>query len=98
MEFNFSEWLKVSKLSKRFNFHFFGWGGNLEKNSPNLVKALQYASNIGSKIIIVGRDGGYTKKVANTCLVIPTINDKNITPHTEAFQAVIWHYWYPIQN
>ena len=90
----FSEWLKVSKLSKRdLIFIFSVGGGNLEKNiSPNLVKALQYASNIGSKIIgIVGRDGGYTKKVANTCLVIPTINHKNITPHTEAFQAVIWH-------
>jgi len=90
----FSEWLKVSKLSKRdLIFIFSVGGGNLEKNiSPNLVKALQYASNIGSKIVgVVGRDGGYTKKVANTCLVIPTINDKNITPHTEAFQAVIWH-------
>ena len=90
----FSEWLKVSKLSKRdLIFIFSVGGGNLEKNiSPNLVKALQYAGNIGSKIVgIVGRDGGYTKKVANTCLVIPTINDKNITPHTEAFQAVIWH-------
>ena len=90
----FSEWLKVSKLSKRdLIFIFSVGGGNLEKNiSPNLVKALQYASNIGSKIVgIVGRDGGYTKKVANTCLVVPTINDKNITPHTEAFQAVIWH-------
>ena len=90
----FSEWLKVSQLSKRdLIFIFSVGGGNLEKNiSPNLVKALQYATNIGSKIVgIVGRDGGYTKKVANTCLVIPTINDKNITPHTEAFQAVIWH-------
>ena len=90
----FSEWLKVSKLSKRdLIFIFSVGGGNLEKNiSPNLVKALQYAGNIGSKIVgIVGRDGGYTKKVANTCLVVPTINDKNITPHTEAFQAVIWH-------
>ena len=90
----FSEWLKVSKLSKRdLIFIFSVGGGNLEKNiSPNLVKALQYASNIGSKIVgVVGRDGGYTKKVANTCLVVPTINDKNITPHTEAFQAVIWH-------
>jgi D-sedoheptulose 7-phosphate isomerase len=68
-------------------------GGNAEKNvSVNLVKALRYAKDIGSKIIgIVGRDGGYTANVADACVIIPTINEKTITPQTEAFQAVIWH-------
>ena len=68
-------------------------GGNLEKNvSPNLVSALQYAKEIGTKILgIVGRDGGYTVQVADACVLIPTINAENITPHTEAFQSVIWH-------
>jgi D-sedoheptulose 7-phosphate isomerase len=68
-------------------------GGNLEEQvSPNLVKALQYAKSVGSKIIgIVGRDGGYTAKVADACVIIPTVNAVHVTPHSEAFQAVIWH-------
>jgi D-sedoheptulose 7-phosphate isomerase len=68
-------------------------GGSLEKNvSPNLVTALQFAIEVGTRIIgIVGRDGGYTAKVANACLIIPTINPDHITPHAEAFQAVVWH-------
>jgi D-glycero-D-manno-heptose 1,7-bisphosphate phosphatase len=68
-------------------------GGDLEKNvSPNLVAALQYAKRVGAKILgIVGRDGGHTAKVADVCIVIPTVNPAHITPHTEAFQAVVWH-------
>jgi D-sedoheptulose 7-phosphate isomerase len=68
-------------------------GGDLERNiSPNLVRALQYAKEVGSTICgIVGRDGGYTAKVADACLVVPTVNPLTVTPHTEAFQAVVWH-------
>ena len=90
----FSEWLKVSNLNaKDLIFVFSVGGGNIEKNiSPNLVEALKYGKSIGCKIIgVVGRDGGYTSKVANACVIIPTVNEKTITPHTEAFQAVVWH-------
>lgn len=90
----FEPWLKLSKLNpKDAIFIFSVGGGNLEKNiSPNLVNALNLAKSVGSKIIgIVGRDGGYTVKVADACVIIPTVNTKTITPHTEAFQAVIWH-------
>lgn len=90
----FVEWLKISKLnSKDMLFIFSVGGGNLEKNiSPNLVEALKLAKSIGSKVIgVVGRDGGYTAKVADSCLIIPTVNPENVTPHSEAFQAVIWH-------
>ena len=68
-------------------------GGNLEKNvSPNLVSALQFAKEIGATILgIVGRDGGYTARVADACVIIPTVNPANVTPHSEAFQAVVWH-------
>lgn len=90
----FVEWLKVSKLSaKDCLFVLSVGGGNLEKNiSPNLVEALKLAKNIGSKVVgVVGRDGGYTAKVADACVIVPTVNPENITPHSEAFQAVIWH-------
>ncbi len=90
----FSEWLKVSKLNpKDMVFIFSVGGGNLEKNvSPNLVSALQLAKEVGAQIIgIVGRDGGYTAKVADACAIVPTVNPDTITPHAEAFQAVIWH-------
>jgi len=90
----FVEWLKVSKLSKKdMLFIFSVGGGNLEKNvSPNLVEALKFAKSVGSVIIgIVGRDGGYTAKVADACLIVPTVNSNNVTPHSEAFQAVVWH-------
>jgi D-sedoheptulose 7-phosphate isomerase len=68
-------------------------GGNLEKNvSPNLVEALKYAKEVGAGILgIVGRDGGFTAKVADACVVVPTVNPDATTPHTEAFQAVVWH-------
>lgn len=90
----FVEWLKTSKLlAKDMLFIFSVGGGNLEKNiSPNLVEALKYGKSIGTKITgVVGRDGGYTAQVADACLIVPTVNSENITPHSEAFQAVIWH-------
>jgi D-sedoheptulose 7-phosphate isomerase len=90
----FESWLKISKLnSKDLIFIFSVGGGSLERNiSPNLVLALQYAKKVGSKITgVVGRDGGYTAQVADACVIIPTVNLENITPHTEAFQAVVWH-------
>ena len=90
----FVEWLKTSKLrASDAVFVFSVGGGNLEKNiSPNLVAALKFAKTVGAKITgIVGRDGGYTAQVADACLVIPTVNIETITPHSEAFQAVVWH-------
>ena len=90
----FIEWLKISKLSKTDAIFVMSvGGGNLEKNiSPNLVKALEYGKTVGCKILgIVGRDGGYTAKVADSFVIIPTVSSASITPHTEAFQAVIWH-------
>jgi D-sedoheptulose 7-phosphate isomerase len=90
----FVSWLRVSRLSARdCVFVFSVGGGDLEKNvSPNLVLALQYAKQVGAKIVgVVGRDGGYTAKVADACVIVPTVNSETITPHSEAFQAIIWH-------
>ena len=90
----FVNWLKGSRLGARdMVFVFSVGGGDLERNiSPNLVRALQYAREIGARICgIVGRDGGYTRTVADACMVVPTVNPATVTPHTEAFQAVIWH-------
>ena len=90
----FSEWLKVSRLSSSDAvFVMSVGGGNREKNiSPNLVLALEHAKEVGATILgIVGRDGGYTAKVGDAVIVIPTINADAVTPHTEAFQAVVWH-------
>lgn len=90
----FVEWLKTSKLSaKDALFILSVGGGNLEKNiSPNLVEALKYAKNVGARVTgVVGRDGGYTAQVADACVIVPTVNPDTITPHSEAFQAVIWH-------
>ena len=90
----FVEWLKVSRLTaKDALFIFSVGGGNLEKNvSPNLVEALKYARTIGARVAgVVGRDGGYTAQVADACVIVPTVNPETITPHSEAFQAVIWH-------
>ncbi|MCX6253822.1 MAG: SIS domain-containing protein [Bacteroidia bacterium] len=90
----FCEWLKTSKLTEKDALFILSvGGGNLDKNiSPNLVKALQLAKERHSKIIgIVGRDGGYTAKVADAAVIIPIVNPDSITPHTEAFQSVIWH-------
>jgi D-sedoheptulose 7-phosphate isomerase len=90
----FVEWLKISDLkSKDLIFIFSVGGGSIEKNiSTNLVEALKFAKSVNANIVgVVGRDGGYTAKVSNNCVIIPTVNESNITPHTEAFQAVIWH-------
>jgi len=90
----FEPWLKLSKLNPRDAVFIFSvGGGNLAKNiSPNLVNALKYAKQVGAKITgVVGRDGGYTAQTADACVIIPTVNPENITPHSEAFQAVIWH-------
>ena len=90
----FVAWLKGSRLRKDDAvFVLSVGGGSLEKNiSPNLVRALQYAGEIGAAILgIVGRDGGYTRQVADACVVIPTVNAETVTPHSEAFQAVVWH-------
>jgi D-sedoheptulose 7-phosphate isomerase len=90
----FVEWLKTSRLqAKDAVFVFSVGGGNIEKNvSPNLVLALQLAKSVGAKVTgVVGRDGGYTAKVADACVIVPTVNNETITPHSEAFQAVIWH-------
>jgi D-sedoheptulose 7-phosphate isomerase len=90
----FVEWLKTSRLSPRDGIVVFSvGGGNLEKNiSPNLVTALQYAKSVGARITgVVGRDGGYTAQAADACVIIPTVNADTITPHSEAFQAVVWH-------
>ena len=90
----FVEWLKISHLGpKDALFILSVGGGDLEKNiSPNLVEALKLAKTVGAKVTgIVGRDGGYTAKVADVCVVSPTVNPETITPHSEAFQAVVWH-------
>jgi D-sedoheptulose 7-phosphate isomerase len=90
----FEAWLKVSRLQANDLVLVFSvGGGNVEKNiSPNLVAALQYAKSVKAKIVgVVGRDGGFTAKAADVCIIIPTVNAAHITPHTEAFQAVVWH-------
>jgi D-sedoheptulose 7-phosphate isomerase len=90
----FVEWLRVSRLTSRDCLLVFSvGGGNLEKNvSPNLVLALRFARETGARILgIVGKDGGYTAQVADARVLVPTVNPQNITPHAEAFQAVIWH-------
>lgn len=90
----FVEWLRISKLQpKDALFIFSVGGGNLEKNiSPNLVEAIKLAKSIGAKVTgVVGRDGGYTAQAADVCVMVPTVNPETITPHSEAFQAVVWH-------
>jgi D-sedoheptulose 7-phosphate isomerase len=90
----FEAWLKVSRLKPEDTLLVFSvGGGNMEKNvSPNLVAALQFARHVGAKITgIVGRDGGFTATVADACVIVPTVNALHITPHSEAFQAVVWH-------
>ena len=90
----FAEWLRGSRLRKEDALLILSvGGGNLEKNvSPNLVEALKLAKERGATILgIVGRDGGYTAQVADIAIIVPTVNPATITPHSEAFQAVIWH-------
>jgi len=89
-----SEWLKGSRLNGKDGLLIFSvGGGNLEKNvSPNLVSAIHLAKQVGASVVgIVGRDGGYTAKEANACVIVPTVNPDHVTPHSEAFQAVVWH-------
>jgi len=90
----FVNWLKQSRLGQNdCVFVFSVGGGNLEKNiSVNLVRAIEYARESGAKILgVVGRDGGYTGKMADACVLVPPVNSDTVTPHTESFQAVIWH-------
>jgi len=90
----FVEWLRGSRLRKEDGIFVFSvGGGNLAKNiSPNLVSALQLAREVGATVVgVVARDGGHTKEVADACVLIPTVNEGNITPRAEAFQGVIWH-------
>lgn len=90
----FANWLRGSFLRSEDAVMVFSvGGGSTEKNiSQNLVEALKYAKSVGAKVVgIVGRDGGYTKQVADACVVVPTVNASNVTPHTESFQAVVWH-------
>lgn len=90
----FSNWLKISNLSKNDAIMVFSvGGGNIEKNvSVNIVKALEYAKEVGTITLgIVSRDGGYTKKVADCCILIPVISDETITPFAESFQGLLWH-------
>ena len=93
-ETSFSEWLKVSRLGPRDALLVFSvGGGNREKNvSPNLVRALELAKEVGAGIFgVVGKDGGTTKQLADACVVIPTVSPDRITPHTEGLAAVVWH-------
>ncbi len=90
----FVGWLQTSRLRAEDLVCVFSvGGGNVEHNvSPNLVAALQFARQVGTPIIgVVGRDGGYTAQVADACILVPTVNASHVTPHTEAFQAVVWH-------
>lgn len=90
----FGEWLRGSRVNAKDGLLVLSvGGGDLERNvSPNLVVALQVAKDAGAAIVgIVGRDGGYTAKVADVCVIIPTVEASRVTPHSEAFQAVVWH-------
>lgn len=90
----FVEWLRGSHLSKKDAVMVFSvGGGNLEKHvSTNIVEAIKYAKKVGAAVLgIVSRDGGYTRKVADACVLIPVISDERITPYAESFQALIWH-------
>jgi len=90
----FAAWLRGSRLNAKDALLVLSvGGGSLEKNvSPNLVEALKVAKQVGATVLgIVGKDGGYTAQVADVCVIVPTVNPANITPHSEAFQAVVWH-------
>jgi D-sedoheptulose 7-phosphate isomerase len=90
----FEAWLRVSHLQSRDAILVFSvGGGSVERNvSPNIVAALDYGKSVGASILgIVGRDGGYTARVADVCVIIPTVHPDRVTPHSEAFQAIVWH-------
>lgn len=93
-ESSFVEWLKISRLSRRDAVFILSvGGGSAEKQiSLNLVAAANHAKAVGAKVIgILGRDGGHTARVADACVIVPTVNPQTVTPHSEAFQSVIWH-------
>jgi len=93
-ETSYVNWLKVSNLNQNDLILVLSvGGGHLKKKiSPNIVRSLELAKKVDAKICgIVGRDGGYTAKVADACVIIPSMNNNNVTPHTEGFQSVIWH-------
>lgn len=90
----YAAWLKVSRLcQKDMLFVFSVGGGDLERNiSPNIVRAVQFAKQVGASVVgVLGRDGGYTASVADACVIVPTVNPDAVTPHTESFQAMVWH-------
>ncbi len=90
----YANWLRGSRLSKEDMVFVFSVGGGDARNniSANLVRALEHAQEVGATICgVVGRDGGYTARVADSCVLVPVINPSGITPHTESFQAMIWH-------
>ena len=93
-ETSFANWLRGSRLGGRDCVLVFSvGGGDAERNvSTNLVRAVEYAKSVGARVyVIAGRAGGFTAKVADVCVIIPTVNAEMVTPHTEAFQAVVWH-------
>jgi D-sedoheptulose 7-phosphate isomerase len=93
-ETSFVNWLRGSQLKANdMVFVFSVGGGDLQRNvSPNLVRALQYAKEVGATVCgVVGRDGGYTAQVADACVLIPVVDPETVTPHTESFQALVWH-------
>ena len=88
----FTEWLKISRINARDVVMVLSVGGGNEHASPNIVEALKLAKEKGAKIIsIVSRDGGYSKKVSDACVLVPVVDDKRITPHAEGFQGIVWH-------
>jgi D-sedoheptulose 7-phosphate isomerase len=93
-ETTFSKWLEVSRLNSKDGLFIFSvGGGDLERNiSANIVNSLKVAKKVGAKVVgVVGRDGGYTAKVADACIIIPPLNKETVTPQVEGFQAVVWH-------
>jgi len=91
---SYAAWLRASRLGARDALLVFSvGGGNQEKHiSVNLIEAIELGRGIGAKVFgVVGRDGGYTAQAADACVVIPTISGATVTPHAEAFQAVVWH-------
>jgi D-sedoheptulose 7-phosphate isomerase len=93
-ETSFANWLRGSRLKAQdMVFVFSVGGGDLQRNiSANIVRALQYAKEVGATICaVVGRDGGYAAQVADACVLIPVVNPETVTPHTESFQALVWH-------
>lgn len=90
----FADWLRGSRLNARdLIFILSVGGGSVENNiSVNLVRAVQYAKEVHATVVgLVGRDGGYTARAADACVIIPTVNPTTVTPHAEAFQAILWH-------